>query len=522
MATTVRYTKSSGVVTPTIKLNELEANEGDYDIIKRGGDMEENYQNVKTERKTNSDKTGVEKEKRDKTKIVIALLGCIVSGLVVAVVLSNLVLFSILQKFVTNGKWTSWGDWGACSVTCGIGITTRIRTCSNPRPSTMGQYCEGTSDQVQICGNSSCSVTDGGWTDWEDWGACSVACGTGFTTRIRTCSNPRPSIMGRYCDGTFLQVLSCKNTSCSVTDGGWTDLEDWRACSVTCGTGFTTRIRTCSNPRPSIMGRYCYGTSLQVQSCKNTSCSVTDGSWTDWEDWGACSVTCGTGFTTRIRTCSNPRPSIMGRYCDGTSLQVQSCKNTSCSVTDGGWTDWEDWGACSVTCGTGFTTRIWTCSNPRTSIMGRYCDGTSVQVQSCKNSSCSGESVGFTVHWPYANSGGNPLTFKTALYNNNDVFNMTSGEFVCQREGPYLFISVLLRTDNTSSYISCNFYKNNDKSIAYGSFASSNSLVSNPSSSSSILYHLKPGDRVYLGSCKGMQYMANGSGFTGLLINPMH
>ncbi|XP_053387078.1 hemicentin-1-like isoform X3 [Mercenaria mercenaria] len=406
MATTVRYTKSSGVVTPTIKLNELEANEGDYDIIKRGGDMEENYQNVKTERKTNSDKTGVEKEKRDKTKIVIALLGCIVSGLVVAVVLSNLVLFSILQKFVTNGKWTSWGDWGACSVTCGIGITTRIRTCSNPRPSTMGQYCEGTSDQVQICGNSSCSVTDG--------------------------------------------------------------------------------------------------------------------SWTDWEDWGACSVTCGTGFTTRIRTCSNPRPSIMGRYCDGTSLQVQSCKNTSCSVTDGGWTDWEDWGACSVTCGTGFTTRIWTCSNPRTSIMGRYCDGTSVQVQSCKNSSCSGESVGFTVHWPYANSGGNPLTFKTALYNNNDVFNMTSGEFVCQREGPYLFISVLLRTDNTSSYISCNFYKNNDKSIAYGSFASSNSLVSNPSSSSSILYHLKPGDRVYLGSCKGMQYMANGSGFTGLLINPMH
>ncbi|XP_053387077.1 hemicentin-1-like isoform X2 [Mercenaria mercenaria] len=463
MATTVRYTKSSGVVTPTIKLNELEANEGDYDIIKRGGDMEENYQNVKTERKTNSDKTGVEKEKRDKTKIVIALLGCIVSGLVVAVVLSNLVLFSILQKFVTNGKWTSWGDWGACSVTCGIGITTRIRTCSNPRPSTMGQYCEGTSDQVQICGNSSCSVTDGGWTDWEDWGACSVACGTGFTTRIRTCSNPRPSIMGRYCDGTFLQVLSCKNTSCSVTDGGWTDLEDWRACSVTCGTGFTTRIRTCSNPRPSIMGRYCYGTSLQVQSCKNTSCSVTDGSWTDWEDWGACSVTCGTGFTTRIRTCSNPRPSIMGRYCDGTSLQVQSCKNTSCS------------------------------------------DG----------------SFGFSVYNPIWDYDDTTMKFLTAYYNDNDVFNMTSGEFVCKKEGLYLFISTLIREDVDISFIDCYLMKNYTI-IGYGGIASSNNASDIPSGTSSVLHHLRPGDRVYLSLCEGLHYASMESSFTGVLINPMH
>ncbi|XP_053390854.1 hemicentin-1-like [Mercenaria mercenaria] len=389
MATTVRYTKSPGVDKPSIKLNELEANEGDYAIITRGGDMEETYQNLKTERKVNSEKIGVSKEKRDKTKFVIVLLGCVVSGLVVAVVFSILVIFSIHQKPVTNGGWTSWADWGACSVTCGIGITTRIRTCSNPRPSTMGQYCEGTSDQVQICDNSSCSVTDGDWTSWGDWGACSVTCGIGITTRIRTCSNPRPSTMGQYCEGTSDQVQICGNSSCSVTDGGWTDWEDWRACSVTCGTGFTTRIRTCSNPKPSIMGRYCDGTSLQVQSCSNTSCSVTDGDWTSWGDWGACSVTCGIGITTRIRTCSNPRPSTMGQYCEGTSDQVQICGNSSCSVTDGGWTDWEDWRACSVTCGTGFTTRIRTCSNPKPSIMGRYCDGTSLQVQSCSNTSCS-------------------------------------------------------------------------------------------------------------------------------------
>ncbi|XP_053387080.1 uncharacterized protein LOC123541758 isoform X1 [Mercenaria mercenaria] len=249
---------------------------------------------------------------------------------------------------------------------------------------------------------------------------------------------------------------------------------------------------------------------------------VTDGGWTDWEDWRACSVTCGTGFTTRIRTCSNPRPSIMGRYCDGTSLQVQSCNNTSCSVTDGGWTGWEDWGACSVTCGAGITTRIRSCSNPRPSVMGRYCDGTFVQVQTCNSGSCSGDSVGFSVYGPYPNSGGNSLTFKRTLYNNNDVFNMTSGEFVCQKVGLYLFISTLLRTNDTISSLSCKYYKNYDMSIAYGSHASSNNASDNPSGTTSILYYLKPGDRVYLGSCRGMNYMARGSGFTGLLINPMH
>ncbi|XP_053387079.1 uncharacterized protein LOC128550946 [Mercenaria mercenaria] len=347
MATTVRYTKSPGVDKPSIKLNELEANEGDYAIITRGGDMEETYQNVKTERKVNSDKIGVSKEKRDKTKIVIVLLGCVVSGLVVAVVFSILVIFSIHQKPVTNGDWTSWADWGACSVTCGIGITTRIRTCSNPRPSTMGQYCEGTSDQVQICGNSSCSVTDGGWTDWENW--------------------------------------------------------------------------------------------------------------------RACSVTCGTGFTTRIRTCSNPKPSIMGRYCDGTSLQVQSCSNTSCS--DGGF--------------------------------------------------------GFSVHRPIWNSGDTTMKFNAAAYNDNDVFNITSGEFVCQKEGLYLLISTFLRVYNTTGSIDCNFYKNS-KFIGYGPLASSNNASDHPSATSSILHHLKPGDRVYLGSCEGLRYAAGGSSFTGVLINPMH
>ncbi|XP_045183280.2 A disintegrin and metalloproteinase with thrombospondin motifs 14-like isoform X4 [Mercenaria mercenaria] len=157
MATTVRYTKSSGVVTPTIKLNELEANEGDYAVITRGGDMEETYQNVKTERKANRNNVEISKEKLDKTKLLKVLLCCVVSGLVVAVVLSNLVIFSILQKAVTDGGWTGWADWGVCSVTCGGGFTTRMLQCANPRPSITGRFCDGTSLQVQSCNNTACS-----------------------------------------------------------------------------------------------------------------------------------------------------------------------------------------------------------------------------------------------------------------------------------------------------------------------------------------------------------------------------
>ncbi|XP_052765595.1 angiopoietin-2-like [Mya arenaria] len=58
----------------------------------------------------------------------------------------------------------------------------------------------------------------GGWSDWESWGSCSVACGEGFQTRVRRCDNPTPSSHGRYCHGDAKEWRMCDGAQTKVTD----------------------------------------------------------------------------------------------------------------------------------------------------------------------------------------------------------------------------------------------------------------------------------------------------------------
>lgn len=55
-----------------------------------------------------------------------------------------------------------------------------------------------------------------------------------------------------------------------------------------------------------------------------------DGSWASWERWTTCSVTCDGGTSARFRTCSNPTPSSLGKFCVGPSFDVTSCSQIPC------------------------------------------------------------------------------------------------------------------------------------------------------------------------------------------------
>ena len=61
-----------------------------------------------------------------------------------------------------------------------------------------------------------CPIVDGGFTGWTDWSACSRSCGPGVTSRHRTCSNPRPSAGGKDCSnlGSAFEQRSCLLTEC--------------------------------------------------------------------------------------------------------------------------------------------------------------------------------------------------------------------------------------------------------------------------------------------------------------------
>ena len=65
-----------------------------------------------------------------------------------------------------DGGWSDFGSWTECSASCGGGIRTRVRACTNPAPENGGADCVGDSVKTQECNTHSCDLVDGGWSDW--------------------------------------------------------------------------------------------------------------------------------------------------------------------------------------------------------------------------------------------------------------------------------------------------------------------------------------------------------------------
>ncbi|XP_052105775.1 SCO-spondin-like [Mytilus californianus] len=283
-----------------------------------------------------------------------------------------------------DGNWSGWSEWEECSVTCGGGLKTRNRTCSNPEPQFGGKYCTGNDTHISNCADNPCPI-NGNWTEWSSWNECSVTCGGGRKVRDRQCSNPVPQYGGDPCFGNTTNIESCNEDPCPI-DGNWSGWSEWEECSVTCGGGLKTRNRTCSNPEPQFGGKYCTGNDTHISNCADNPCPI-NGNWTEWSSWNECSVTCGGGRKVRDRQCSNPVPQYGGDPCFGNTTNIESCNEDPCPI-DGNWSGWSEWEECSVTCGGGLKTRNRTCSNPEPQFGGKYCTGNDTHISNCADNPC--------------------------------------------------------------------------------------------------------------------------------------
>ena len=58
--------------------------------------------------------------------------------------------------------------------------------------------------------------------------------------------------------------------------------------------------------------------------------STVDGGWSDWQGWSKCSVTCGWGSQKRKRDCDYPEPYCYGADCVGDNKEDRECDAGCC------------------------------------------------------------------------------------------------------------------------------------------------------------------------------------------------
>ena len=64
---------------------------------------------------------------------------------------------NIICDVGSDGMWATWAQWGECTTTCGGGVRTRSRTCTNPAPAFGGDDCEDPGSESEACETGSCS-----------------------------------------------------------------------------------------------------------------------------------------------------------------------------------------------------------------------------------------------------------------------------------------------------------------------------------------------------------------------------
>jgi len=306
-----------------------------------------------------------------------------------------------------DAAWTAWKPWSACSATCldgqGGGMQRRFRNCEKNGVVVEPSRCGGEAEQVQQCAQNQCP----GLSQWSRWTSCSTTCGQGVQTRRRQCSQQgmcnaplyesracsvegcmsqwsqwslcskecgngrqersRVCLDAGGCSGRALEQRQCNTQYCE----SWGSWEPVGSCQNErmCGAGTQLMERECIGGVVGAPG--CTGPTTSQNPCMMPGCA-------QWSSWGGYTV-CQNNEKTRTRQCNFGAPGQSG--CPGASSETVRCwGNWGGSNSYGGWAQWGNWGGCYGS----RQTRSRTCR-----VMGA-CQGSSTDSRTCTGSGSAG------------------------------------------------------------------------------------------------------------------------------------
>lgn len=319
---------------------------------------------------------------------------------------SSFLLFAFLSASAIDCVLSEWSDWTACSAPCGEGTHTRTRrilTAASVDPP--GAACGPLSEESKCFSPRGACRQDCEMSEWTSWSSCSQPCGVGGK-RLSSRRILKTGGLGGgdTCAGEpLLREEACNEEIPCVSDcevGEWTD---WSGCSASCserrtrieekkqdeemkrlrgfqageegespattererlefelilkqlpGGGKRIRTRAILKP-PKNGGQACPATEEIDDACNADIPCPIDCTYAQWSEWSPCSVSCGVGRRSRSREITR-EARFGGKPCDDLDDTIDCMADVLC-VDDCEVSEWEDWTACSVTCGGGVRKR---------------------------------------------------------------------------------------------------------------------------------------------------------------------
>ena len=135
------------------------------------------------------------------------------------------------------------------------------------------------------------------------------------------------------------------------------------------------------------------------------------------------------------------------------------------------------------------------------------------KIARLETSNCDGHSnytSAFTVYVPISGPTSDTISFQEEIENIGGHFNHSTGQFVCEYDGIYVFSLYIYRRNSSSA--DCRIRKNSKgmvRGYRYGTTTES---------STSVVVHLERGDVIDIGACSGSSTLNFHTVFTGFLL----